>query len=525
MECTCIRHTDLPHPSKLFTDLVYHPDRVRSFYPHSPYDPGAYAAAAAQADLPPERRAALIAALRPLNGETPALQLLAQPGAVAVVTGQQVGLFSGPAYTIYKALTAVKLARDLTARGIPAVPIFWLATEDHDFAEINHCWIFDAGHRPVKLEIEGPAVPNLPVGQVRIAGAPIEQLRQTLGNLPFSEEVAARVAAAYEPGKTLGEAFGALLRDLLRKFDILQIDPMSPAVRALAAPAIRKALKLAPELKRAVLARNRELADAGYHAQVHVDDQTSFFFLLDDGRRLALRKQDRDYVVPGRRFSPEELMDRADCISPNALLRPVVQDSILPTAAYVGGPAELAYLGQAEVIYREILGRMPVALHRAAFTVIDSRACKLMDRYGIAIADVFHGEDLLRERVARKLIPPALSSTLEQTHGTAASAIDGLAAALEAFDPTLVKAVEKSRKKIEYQLSRMQRKVGHEILTRDARAGRDSSFLSNLIYPHKHLQERLYSIVPLLAKHGFGLTDQLYENVILDCPDHRLLVA
>lgn len=525
MECACIRHTDLPHPSKLFTDLVYHPDRLRAFYPYSPYDPGSYAAAAAQVDLLPERRAALVAALRPLNPESPSLDLLAQPGTLAVVTGQQVGLFSGPAYTIYKALTAVKLARDLAARGIPAVPVFWLATEDHDFAEINHCWVFDAAHQPVKLEIDGATAPNQPVGEVTIGDAPLDQLRQTLGGLPFGEEVAARAAAAYRPGMKLGEAFGALLRDVLRQFDILQIDPMAPAVRTLAAPAIRKALAMAPELKRAVLARNRELTDAGYHAQVHVDDQTSFFFLLEEGRRLTLRKQDRDYVVPGRRFSPEELMDRADHISPNALLRPVVQDSILPTVAYVGGPAELAYLAQSEVIYRQILGRMPVALHRAAFTILDARSRKLMDRYRITMVDVFHGEDGLRESIARSIIPLALAASLEQTHGAAAAAIDGLAAGLAAFDPTLVKAVDKSRKKIEYQLSRIQRKVGQEILVRDNRAVHDSRFLSNLIYPRKHLQERLYSIIPLLAKHGFGLIDELYNNVVLECPDHRLLVS
>src|SRR5580704_14524570 len=127
MNCTCVRYTELPHTSKLFADFTYHPDRVRSFYPHIPSDPGVFEAIAGEISFPAERRAALVAALRRQNGDNTQLDLLAQEGTVAVVTGQQVGLFSGPAYTIYKALTAVKLARSLAERGIPAVPIFWLA--------------------------------------------------------------------------------------------------------------------------------------------------------------------------------------------------------------------------------------------------------------------------------------------------------------------------------------------------------------------------------------------------------------
>src|SRR6266513_2748580 len=174
MECTCVRQTELPHTSKLFADLVYHPDRVKSFYPFSPHDAESFAAAARQIQLAPERRAALVHALREQNGPSASLDLLAKPGAVAVVTGQQVGLFSGPAYTVYKALTAAKLARDLMARGIPAVPIFWLATEDHDFAEINHAWVFDRQHRPVKLEVNSAVASNQPVGEVRLTSIPID---------------------------------------------------------------------------------------------------------------------------------------------------------------------------------------------------------------------------------------------------------------------------------------------------------------------------------------------------------------
>src|SRR5256886_3788155 len=168
MECTCVRQTELPHATKLFTDLTYHFDRVRAFYPHSPHDPESYAAAARQVNLSAERRAALVRVLRQQNGPGAALDLLAKPETVAVVTGQQVGLFSGPSYTIYKALTAASLARELTARGTPAVPVFWLATEDHDFAEVNHTWVFDPNHRPVKLEVNGSAGGHQPVGEVRL---------------------------------------------------------------------------------------------------------------------------------------------------------------------------------------------------------------------------------------------------------------------------------------------------------------------------------------------------------------------
>jgi bacillithiol synthase len=525
MNCTCVRYTDLPHTSKLFADLIYHPDRVRSFYPHIPSDPGVFEAIAGEIRFPPERRAALVAALQPQNPGSPQLDLLAREGTVAVVTGQQVGLFSGPAYTIYKALTAVKLARTLEARGIPAVPVFWLATEDHDFAEVNHCWVFDAEHHPIKLEKQHSPSTSQPVGQFVLSEPPVAELRAALATLPFGDEVAGIVEEAYQPGRTMGEAFSLLLKRLLAQYGMLHVDPMSPAMRELAAPAIRSALQAAPDLTAAVLERDRELEAAGYHAQVHVEDQTSFFFLLENDRRYALRRYGRDYLQNGRRFSTEELMDRAAQLSPNALLRPVVQDSMLPTVAYVGGPAELAYLAQSEVIYRAILGRMPAELHRAGFTLLDQRCGKLMERYGLTLADCTHGEDAVRERIAARLIPPALSTTLAQTKTSVEQAVERLTRDLQSFDASLAAALDKSRRKMLYQIAKMERKIGRECMARDARVARDAAYLSGLVYPQRHLQERFYSILPFLAQHGLGLIDDLYEFLNLDCPDHQVAVV
>ncbi len=452
------------------------------------------------------------------------MRRLAEPGTVVVATGQQVGLFLGPSYTVYKALHAAKLARWLTENGVPAVPVFWLATEDHDFAEVNHVWVFDAGHRPAKIETLRSASAQ-PVGGVTLPAPPIAELRDALHEFPFGEETVRLVEDCYTPGITMGAAFGAMLRRLLRDYDILQVDPMLPQFRQLAAPALARAVEAAPRLSASVLRRGRELADAGYHAQVHVEEQTSFVFLLENAKRLALRRQNDEYILNGRKFGARELMDRAASLSPNAILRPVIQDSMLPTVAYIGGNAEVAYLAQSAVIYDEILGRMPVAVPRSGFTIADARACKLMERYGLRLPDFFHGEEAVRQRIAERLVPAGLAGALSETSAAVDAALERLRGEMAAFDPTLDRALERSARKIRYQIEKTRRKAGREALARNERAARDAAELWGLICPERHLQERLYSILPFVARHGQGLIREIYEAVELDCPDHRVLAV
>ncbi len=526
METACVRSTELPNTSALFADYLYRFERVARFYGDDPHDFESFRRAAAAIEFPAERRTALVAALREQNGAGAALDRLAQPGTVAVMTGQQTGLFSGPCYTVYKALTAARLAEKLTAAGIPAVPVFWLATEDHDFDEVNHCWVFDAANRPLRLELGGENAERRPVGGIRIGNAPLDGLREALRDLPFGEETAALVAEAYGPGETLGSAFGKLLRRILRGQEMPFFDPMHPASRRLAAPVLGDAVRAMPGLVARLMERGKELAAAGYHAQVLVEGQTSLVFLLENGRRLALRRSGEDYqTADGRRISGGELAARAESLSPNALLRPVVQDSMLPTVAYVGGPAELAYLAQSQVIYQELLGRMPVAAPRASATLLDARSAKLFDRYGLTLPDFFRGEDAIRERMAAKLVPPGLAAAIGEARVRTGEVLDGLQGAFGGFDPTLAAAFATSRRKIEYQLAKTERKAARESLRRDERASRDAASLCGLVFPHKHLQERLYSIIPFLARHGQELVGRLAGEIKLECLDHRVVVV
>ena len=524
MHCSCVRQTDLPHTTPLAVDLFYRPDRTAAFYRHPLRDLESFRAAAAEIRLSDERRAALVSALRRQNPASPALDKLAQPGTVAVVTGQQVGLFSGPSYTVFKALHAVRLAEWLTASGIPAVPVFWVATEDHDFAEVNHVWVFDAEHRPHKLDMRRSASAQ-PVGTVALAAPPLNELRAILHGLPFGEEVADLVEETYRGGSTMGAAFGELLRKLLARFDIPQVDPMLPEFRELAAPALRTAVEAHAELTAGLLQRNRDLAAAGYHAQVHVEEQTSFVFLLENGKRLTLRRHGQEFVQNGRRFSTNDLLARAVSLSPNALLRPVVQDSILPTVACIMGAAEAAYVAQSEVMYRTVLGRMPVIVPRTGFTILDQHSAKLMDRYRLALPDFFQGEELLRDRIATHLVPPPLNAAIGETAKTVDDALRRLRGSLAAFDPTLAQALDRSGRKIRHQIAKIEGKTGREALRRNQRAAGEAASLSGLIFPERHLQERIYSILPFLAKHGLDLVDHLYQAVELDCPDHRLMVV
>jgi bacillithiol synthase len=525
MKSICLPHTELPGTSALFADYLYRFPRLSGFYRHDPHDPESMRRAAREVTLPDERRSRLVAALRGINGGGAALDRLAQPGTVAVVTGQQVGLFSGPVYTIYKALTAARLARQLSGDGIPAVAVFWLATEDHDLAEVDHGHVFDSRLRPVTLRAAVREAAGRPVGGIEIAEAPVDELREALRGLLYADEIVALAADCYQPGRTLGEAFRMLLGRLLDGFDIVFLDPMRPEIRELAAPLLQTALDRDAVLSAALQVRGKELKTAGYHAQVLFEEHTSLFFKLEDGRRLPLRRNGADYFQGTRKITKSELAAAPASLSPNALLRPVMQDYLLPAVAYVGGPAELAYLAQSEVLYRELLGRMPVAVPRSGFTLLDERAHGLMDRHRITLPACFHGLDPLKELVAATLVPATLQAAFNRTEAEIRDAAARLRSELDSFDPTLGAAMAKSQAKMLYQVEKNRRKAAREALRRDALISQSAAYLANLVYPHHVLQERYYSVLPFIAQHGFQLVETLGEHIHRGCPDHLLLTV
>lgn len=520
MESLCVRHTLIPATSRLFSDFLYHFERVEGFFSHWFGDRNSYKSAASAIDYPDDRRAALVAALGPSNPDEAALSRLARPGTVAVVTGQQVGLLSGPAYTIFKALTAVRLAEQLTASGTPAVPIFWLATEDHDLAEVDHAWVFDQDATPSKVEFS--SVSNgQPVGRYTPEQCPMDDLRSKLGDLPYADEVVARLQVAYQPGATLGTGFLAFLQDLLKGFGLIFIDPLLPAVREIAAPLLTSAVERLPELLPLLRERNKDLERAGYHAQVNVDEDSSLLFVVN-GKRAPVRWKDGQFQTKERSYEVTELAGLGAAISPNALLRPVMQDYLLPTVAYVGGPAEIAYMAQSAVLYDRLLGRMPVIVPRNSFTLLDARAEKVLRRYGMSVPDLLHPHETVRARMAHRLIPEDLASKLADARAAVGSSLESVQTALSAFDTTLGTATQKSAAKIAYQLAKIEAKAARESLRRSEAAARDANYVLNYIYPHRHLQERFYSIVPFLAAAGLDLPQRLYEQVQLTCPDHMV---
>lgn len=523
MEPSCVRQTSIPGTTKLYGDYLYHFDRVSQFYPQPYSDLDRLEASARALEFPESRRKALVEALRIQNSTaTEALDKLARPGTVAVVTGQQVGLFSGPAYTVFKALTAVRLASELESRGVAAVPVFWLATEDHDLAEVDHAWFFNSALQPTKIGLKPACLRDVPVGTVTLGEMPLSELETALGGFPFGAEVLEELTSCYQAEQTFGGAFDQFVRKVLARFPLLYLDPLQPAVRAMARPLLAQAAHQLPELSSDLRKRSTELESAGYHAQVHVDANSSLLFHLHDGQRTALRFKDGRLSYKDKSFTSAELANRAEELSPNALLRPVMQDFLLPTVAYVAGPAEIAYFAQSEVLYRQLLGRMPVIYPRSSFTLLDERATKLMTRYEMQLPDLLHPQTAVREAIAAKLIPHELRGELLAARANVTSTLTHLREHLLQFDPTLAAAAQKSIAKISFQVDKLANKTARETMRRDKRAEADTDYLLNLVYPQRHLQERLYSIVPFLAQYGLDLPSRLYEFTQLSCPDHMV---
>ena len=314
----------------------------------------------------------LLTAQNPAPSAAPALAALSQ-GAGVIVTGQQVGLFGGPLYTPFKAATALGLARQATQSSRPHAAIFWLATEDHDFAEIDHI-VFPARRELRKLVYSSVPQTACPVGAI-VLGDAIAPLIDEAWELLGASAAMDALAEAYKPGRSFAQAFADFYSRIFAAQGLLVLDAASRDFHRLGAPVLRAAIERADEFHSALLDRNRQLEAAGYHAQVAVTPQSSLLFLIHEGARLALKRIAPTPAEPaglwqaGRQtLSTNDLTGILDSeperISPSALLRPVFQDLLLSTSVTIGGPAEIAYFAQSAVLFERILGRVTPALPR-----------------------------------------------------------------------------------------------------------------------------------------------------------------
>ncbi|MBI2819201.1 MAG: bacillithiol biosynthesis cysteine-adding enzyme BshC [Acidobacteria bacterium] len=539
MDTSAIPQSQIPHTSRLFQDYLYNYPRTREFFPFPPFAPESFAKAAQALRYPDALRAAFLKVFREQNeryGSGPEsirnLERFAKSGCCAVVTGQQIGLFTGPAFAIYKALTAIKLARTLSDQGLQAVPVFWLATEDHDLAEVTHCFVQDRGGSPRRLEYPAvPPVPNAPAGSVLLTEEIlplIDSLRNLLPDTPSGTELADWVAASYRPGASLGEAFGSLITRLFKSYGVLLVDPLDARMHRLSRKVFQVAIQSASDIHEDLAGRNRRLTEAGYHTQVRVAENHSTLFLYEGGQRTALRMEDGRFISSlGCTYQPEELLamleHHPEAFSPNVLLRPVMQDALLPTVAYVGGPSELAYLAQAAPLYDRMLGRMPVVFPRGNFTVLDHGSNRLLGKYELTLTDVFVGRQTLREKMAMRFLPEGLAGLFEKAASNLDVDLEAIKKSLEKLDPTLVDAASHSVQKMRYQLSHLERKAAAAVQHRSDQVEKDALRLENNLFPEKTLQERLYSGLSLLARFGLPLLDQLYEQIPLDSGDHQII--
>ena len=535
MEAECLPFAAVPHSSRLFVDFVSRFPQVAKFYSAPPTFREWIAKAARSLNFESARRQIICAVLARQNqswgsGQR-ALDNIARlrAGASAIVTGQQVALFGGPLFAIFKAISVARIADFSTQAGSPAVPVFWLATEDHDFAEVNHV-AFPSPEgtlQTLTLESRGQAARNdSPISHIPL-GPEIGELVKAAGGLLHGSELAEILRHSYLPEENLGSAFAKLFARLFADIGIILLDPADAELHAVAEPIYRQAVEQAAALDQALLERGRALETAGYHRQVKVTPSSTLLFAMQNGARTPVHLMNGDFKIGEKKISASDLLrqitEAPQNFSANVLLRPVVQDFLLPTAAYVGGPAEVAYFAQAAVVYQKLLGRITPIVPRLSATLVTARERRLLQRYSINLPDLFNGPEHLRELLASRGLPSELDARFDSAAKSLASSLDGITASLQRLDPSLVQAARRAASKMQYQLNRLRRRAARSQLARDEQIRRHADELATTLYPNKTLQERELAGISFLASQGLQLLKQLYDSAEISCPDHQII--
>ncbi len=537
--------TTIPNQSRLYLSYLGRALEALSFYQRPP-DLGSLVDLArgelAGASFPRKQVASILRRQCGRFGSSDAslrnIDDLELPDGFAVVTGQQVGLFGGPMYTIYKACTAIRIAAELRTADIRAVPVFWLDTDDHDLAEVTRCTIAASGRSPEQKDYRRLLFGDLPhssrpVGPVEFPPAIRQVIEDYFSGQPatsWKETALSAVESAYFPGATFADGFGRFMSRLFSSHGLVLFDPREADAKSLVAPVFRKALVEAEAMHDALASRARTLEASGFHAQVHVLENSTALFLEENSERRALVREGADVAVKGTgiRYSLsrllEHLSDSPARFSPNVLLRPVVQDTLLPTLCYVGGPGEIAYFAQAEALYRLYARPMPAIWPRVSLTLLDAETAGIVKQFGLAWQDCFQGQEHVLEKMLKASGSTVAESVLRGLEEELEKAFDKLRPVLVTAEGSLGPAQDTAKRKIFHHLEGLRTRFVQSEARRHSEVLLKAELLINTCQPNRNLQERELGICHFLCRSGPKVLDDIYSLMRIDSLAHHVAV-
>jgi bacillithiol synthase len=462
------------------------------------------------------------------------LERLADPRAVAVIGGQQAGLFSGPLYTIHKAATIVRLATEMEARlARPVVPVFWIASEDSDLAEIDHVFVTDqaGGLRRIAMARPDAAADKLPVSRIRFGpdiGDALHALEDGLAPTAFSPGILEALRAAYAPGRSYPQGFARFMAALFSAQGLVLVDPSDSRLKLMAHGLFRREIEEASPVSTAVREQSGRMREAGYQPQIELRGDMLTLFHQDPGRE-AIALQGDGFLLKdsGRSLRAAELLrllrEEPDRFSPNAALRPLYQDSLFPTLAAVLGPSELAYFAQLTTAYERFGIPMPILFPRASVTLLEPKMGRILARLGLSVGDVLvRGETLLDELLKRE-IPPELSARLEDGRARVEEIWKDLTARITRLDPTLGPTADLASRAGLKQFEFIGKKITQAAKKRDETLRGQVERITAALFPRGGLQERTLTAVPLLARYGTRVLEEECRTLDIFEPVHHCI--
>lgn len=529
-----------PGLSSLAQDYYYNPKKVSQFYNGNFRNLADFNKLAEKVKSRTFQRKQLTAILEEQNRNYGCgsktlgnIKNLKQNQTCAVVTGQQVGLFSGPLYTIYKALTAVKLTEYLNQNGQGNfVPIFWMASDDHDFAEINHINLLNKNNQIEKIQNDSLSLSTkLPASKILLTQE-INQCVQQLNNLThdseFKDKIISHLSEAYEPDLSYVEAFGKWMTRLFKSYGLIFIDASHQGFKELGKSVFLKEIAENSPSTLCAIETSKKLKQAKYNCQIQLREGILNLFFTEPERQSIGIKED-SYIIKDTQqtYSRDELFalmeNKPYLCSPNVLLRPIYQDAILPTVAYIGGPSEVAYFAQMKGIYDRFSIPMPIIYPRKSLTIIESKIKNVLQKHNVNVQDFWHNFDQTIQTIIKKHIPQSIDNFFSTAASHLKQDFQSIKKEIVSIEPDLENSADLTLEKINQQFKYLEKKIlkaskkQHDILIQQLHK------VKNNLYPANHLQERELNIVPYLIKYGYPFIDKLYKTIDVNNHDHQII--